>query len=106
MDLKDAYLIHEEDRAFLKFSFKELMYQVPMPSFWPGMCPLGLQQDPEASRGPAETAGGVTNRLRRRHTDLGRVEGGGLGPCNRYIYWRIWALQLAEPSANWKQCRQ
>ena len=69
-------------------SFPQILVQrahvsVPMPPLRPGMCPVGLHQDPEASRSPTETAGGAFNRLHRRHTDLGGVQGGGSGPCNR-----------------------
>ena len=46
------------------------------------MRPLGLHQDPEANSCPTETAGSVTNRLHRRHTDPGRVQGDGPGPYN------------------------
>ena len=92
-------------------SFPQILVQrahipVPMPPFRPGMCPLGLHKDPEASRSPTETDGVVTNRLHRQHTDLGRVQGGGSGPCNRFGIFtgEFWALQ--KPSVNWNQRSQ
>ena len=51
-----------------------------MPTIWPAMHPLGLHQDPEANRSPAETAGDATDHL---HINPGRVQGAGTGSCNR-----------------------
>ena len=67
VDLKDAYFtvpIHKKDKAFLKFSFKGDI-TVQMPTIWPSMCPMGLHQDPEATRCSVEATGNATDRLHR-----------------------------------------
>ena len=56
---------------------------VQVPTFRSSVRPLGLHQDPEADSCPAETAGGANDRLHRRYSDPGRVQGSGSGPCNR-----------------------
>ena len=87
VDLKDVYFmlpIREVHRAFLRFSFKDRTYiPVQVPTVWPCKRPMGLHQDPEANRGTAETTGRVNDRLHRRHTHLGRVQGASSGPCDR-----------------------
>ena len=73
---------HQEDKAFLKFTFKEKTYQFRCLPFSLA-CPMGLHQDPKATRCSAETAGNATNRLHRRHSYSGRVQASGSGPCYR-----------------------
>ena len=101
VDLKDVYFmvpIREEDRAFLKFSFRNHTYQFmclpfglacapatvwPSMRHWPSMRPLGLHQDPEANCRPVETAGSTADRIHRQYTNPGRVQGAGSGPCSK-----------------------
>ena len=56
---------------------------VQVPTVRPGVCPLGLHQDPQASSCPAETTGSANFRLHRRHLNPGRVQGTGQGPRDR-----------------------
>ena len=87
VDLKDAYFmipIHEEDRAFLKFSFKEQTYQFQC-------LPFGLECAPWVFTKTLKPVAALLRQLGvrlivyiyRRHTDLGRVQGGCSGSCNR-----------------------
>ena len=56
---------------------------VQVPAIRSSICPLGLHQDPEANRSPAETTGSVIHHLHRRYTNPGGVQGNGSGPCDR-----------------------
>ena len=80
IDLKDAYFmipIQEQDRAF---RFRDQLFQS---TIRPIMCPMGLHQDPKASRDPAETARDTTSCLYRRHPDNGGVQRAGPGEHDR-----------------------
>ena len=76
VDLKDAYFmvpIHEEDRAFLKFLFKERTYQFKCQPFGQACAPCCS----------VETTGNAIDRLHRRHPHPGRVQGASSGTCYR-----------------------
>ena len=52
VDLKDAYFmipIHEQDRDFLKFTFRDKCYGVQLPAVRSSMCTLGFHQGCEAT---------------------------------------------------------
>ena len=86
VDLKDAYfMVPIQDRAFLKFSFKERAYQFKcLPFGLACMCTMGLHQDPEATCCSVETTGNGIDCLHRRHPHPGRVhQGAGSGTCYR-----------------------
>ena len=86
VDLKDAYFmvpIHEEDRAFLKFSFKEKVYQFKCLPFGLACAPWVFTKTLKATCCSVETTGNATDRLHRRHPYPGRVQGAGMGPFHR-----------------------
>ena len=64
---------------------------VQMSALRPRMRFLCLHQDPEACRCPGETTGCVTDRLHRRHSHPGRVQGTGSGSW--FTYSRTLALR-------------
>ena len=85
VDLKDAYFMLpiREEVSVPQIFVPEPNLPVRVPAIWPRMRPLGLHQDPEARRCPAQTAGCATDRRHRRHAHPGGVQGVGSGSCNR-----------------------
>ena len=85
VDLKNAHFMLpiREEESFTQILPEKRHLPVQVPAIRPSMCPMGLHQDLESCRCPAETTGNATDHLHRQHPNPGRVLGTGLGPCDR-----------------------
>ena len=54
-----------------------------MSALRPSMCPMGLHQDPKATRCSVETTGNATDCLHSRNSHPGRVKEADSGTCDR-----------------------
>ena len=54
-----------EEQSLLQIHFQGKDVPIQMPAFRPSMCPMGLHQDPKATRCSVDTTGNVTNCLHR-----------------------------------------
>ena len=72
-----------EGQSILEVLVQRTDLPVQVTTVWSGVHPLGLHQDPKANRHSAETTRCAINRLHRRHTNPGRVQGAGSGTRHR-----------------------